>query len=453
MKKNYIFLFGLIFMSLTGSALTKVTFRVNMKNETVSANGVHIPGSYQTAAGMAADWDPSDANVEAMDLDGDDIYELTVSVPPGSYDFKYVNNNDWMEGVEDVPLNCQSTSGSDNREVIVGATDIILDIVCFSSCTNCKAARIVTFMLVDSNLKFTNVKFNLQINGNWIEFTGYDNGTNWDKKAGDYIFTGRYFTKHGNYEWMATNNGSSVIQGINPKFKMDSLGKITGDTVYRIPKFGALIGVTFNIDMSKETVDASGVYVSGNFLESLQNPITNWDKDTLKMTPRYPGSQVYTLTLKMYAGNYVWKIWNGKKSPPNDDLPAETYNFTSGGCGEPNGTGGHNRNLLFKGATTAKVLKTYYFNSCNEAASISKIKEIKFGANPNPANLYTSVSFNNCKLVNFITITDLTGRVVLTQNVNSNNVDVNLEELNKGIYLVNAFGKDGTFGVQKLIKN
>ena len=64
-----------------------------------------------------------------------------------------------------------------------------------------------------------------------------------------------------------------------------------------IPKLGALIDITFNIDMSNEVVSAKGVFVSGNFLDALESPIGNWKKDTLQLMPRSAGSDIYTLTL------------------------------------------------------------------------------------------------------------------------------------------------------------
>lgn len=454
MKKAYLILLGLVSVGTFSFAQTKVTFRVNMKNETVSPNGVHIPGDYQKAAGMAADWSPGDAMAEAKDADNDKVYELQVTLAPGTYAYKFVNNNDWAGGVESVPSGCQK-SGSDNRELIVGTTDLVLDIVCFSSCTNCPASyyeRDVTFMVIDSNSKFTNVKLKGAMSG-WADFQAYDDGTNGDKTANDKIFTAVYKVKTGEYEWGATNNGSWVIQGANRKFTMDLAGKITGDTTYGIPKLGALIDVTFSVDMTNETVDVSGVFISGNFMEALQNPIGNWDKDTIKLQPRTTGSDIYTTTLKMHAGKYSYKYWNGKKPAPNDDQPAENYDFTTAGCGEPNGVGGHNRIIDFKGATTAKVLKTFVFNSCGISASVAKLPEIKFGVNPNPANSTASVSFRNNGLVSYITITDLTGRVVLSKNVSGETIELNLEGLNNGVYMVNAYGTDGSFGVQKLIKN
>lgn len=450
MKKSYVFLLSLVAWALGSEAQTKVTFRVNMKNETVSANGVHIPGNYQAAAGMPGDWNPGEALAEAKDPDNDKVYELEVNIPPGVYEYKFVNGNDWGGG-ESVPSSCNKGG---NREVVVGSNDLVLDIVCFSSCTNCASTifeRNVKFMVIDSNSKFTDVKIKGAFSG-WADIQAYDDGTNGDVTAGDKIFTSVYKVKDGEYEWGATNKGSWIIQGPNRKFKMDLDGKITGDTTYGVPKLGALIDVTFSVDMSNETVSSSGVYVSGNFLESLESPIGNWDKDTIKMQPRTTGSDIYTVTVKLYAGKFAYKYWNGVDKV-DSDKPAENYDFTSNGCGEPNGVGGHNRVLALAGVKTNTVLPTYKFNSCGVSATVSKIGTLKFGIMPNPAQDRVNLTFKNNASIAQVTVTDLTGRVVLTQSVTSNTAEINLEGLSKGVYTLTAFDVDGSYGVQKLVKN
>ncbi|MCB9250934.1 MAG: T9SS type A sorting domain-containing protein [Flavobacteriales bacterium] len=449
MKKVYLLLLGVFAMTLSAFSQSQVTFRVNMKNESVNPNFIHIPGNYQTAAGFPGDWDPNDPNTIPSDLDHDSIYELTVTLPSGTYEYKYVNGNAWSDA-ESVPSTC-ATNG--NRTFVVSTNDLVLDVVCFGSCTDCAATtfeRDVTFMIIDSNKVFSNVKLKGAFNG-WADFQAYDDGTNGDQTAGDYIFTAIHKVKNGDYEWGGTNNGNWVIKGPNVKFSMDLDGKITGDTVYGVPKLGALLGVIFNIDMSDEIVASEGVYVTGDFMEALESPIGNWDKDTLKLLPRTTGSDIYTATVKMYAGKYVWKVYNGINTS-DPDAVGENYDFTSNGCGEPNGIGGHNRVMDFRGASTDQVLPTYKYNSCQISASVKSVNQIKFGLMPNPALDNVRIKFSNGQLVDHIEILDLTGRVVLTQEADGNNTVISLESIIPGVYMVNAYGENGTFGVQKLVK-
>ena len=59
-----------------------VKFMVDMSNETVSSNGIHIAGDFQG-------WDPSSSQM--TDEDGDGIYETSFELNIGTYQYKFVN--------------------------------------------------------------------------------------------------------------------------------------------------------------------------------------------------------------------------------------------------------------------------------------------------------------------------------------------------------------------------
>ena len=92
MKKLYT-LATLLAFSLAAVAQVNVTFQVDMNQQTVSADGVHCAGNWQAAAGFPGDWDPSTA--ELLDPDMDGVYELTVQLAAGSYEYKFINGNAW----------------------------------------------------------------------------------------------------------------------------------------------------------------------------------------------------------------------------------------------------------------------------------------------------------------------------------------------------------------------
>lgn len=115
----------------TASA-AKVTFRVDMNQETPAAVGVFIAGDFQQEAGFAQDWDPSSAKM--LDDNADGIYELTLSIPAGYWEFKYVNGNTWA-GAENASGTC-TKGATNNRFITVGSQDIILDLVTFNKCPN-----------------------------------------------------------------------------------------------------------------------------------------------------------------------------------------------------------------------------------------------------------------------------------------------------------------------------
>ena len=65
-----------------------VTFQVDMTGQTVSANGVHIAGDFQSAAGAPGNWDP--AATALTQVGTTNIYEVQVSIPDGIYQFKFI---------------------------------------------------------------------------------------------------------------------------------------------------------------------------------------------------------------------------------------------------------------------------------------------------------------------------------------------------------------------------
>lgn len=85
-----------------------VTFQVDMTGQTIDPDGVHVAGNFQAAAGAASDWDP--AATAMTQVGATDIYEVTVNIPAGDYQFKYINDNDWP-GAENVPAISQVSLG------------------------------------------------------------------------------------------------------------------------------------------------------------------------------------------------------------------------------------------------------------------------------------------------------------------------------------------------------
>jgi hypothetical protein len=115
-------------ISIFEGSSVDVTFQVNMAEETVSANGVHIAGSFSDW------WNP--AGIEMLDGDNDEIYTATLSLYSGiEYQFKYINGNAWGSD-EAVPAECRA-DGTSNRFEIIENSSYSLDPVCFASCVNC----------------------------------------------------------------------------------------------------------------------------------------------------------------------------------------------------------------------------------------------------------------------------------------------------------------------------
>jgi len=119
-----------IVLTFKAALSVNITFSVDMKNEVVSSDGVHLAGSFQSQAGYPDNWNP--ATTKMLDADGDDIYTITLDIPQGYWEFKYVNGNNW-DGAEDALGDC--TVGQYNNRVLnVGNESLMLKTVVFGEC-------------------------------------------------------------------------------------------------------------------------------------------------------------------------------------------------------------------------------------------------------------------------------------------------------------------------------
>ena len=106
-----------------------VEFNVDMNNEVVSSQGVHIAGTFTS-------W--STDSIEMFDLDGDGIYTVSVDLNQGwYYEYKYLNGNSW--GSDEILASWESCSNGGGNRVLNTDTSStqVLPVVCFSSCSTC----------------------------------------------------------------------------------------------------------------------------------------------------------------------------------------------------------------------------------------------------------------------------------------------------------------------------
>lgn len=108
----------------------QVTFQVDMQNETVSADGVFLNGSF-------CNWNPADA--VQLQPSGT-IYSATLQLKKGeSVEYKYVNDapDNWAqyEIIDGQPC---AYGNDNNRQLTVPNNNTVLDLVCFNSCSSCQ---------------------------------------------------------------------------------------------------------------------------------------------------------------------------------------------------------------------------------------------------------------------------------------------------------------------------
>jgi len=106
--------------------LNLIRFVVNMQNETVSPNGVHVAGDFQS-------WSTTNTIMYHFDDAPTGVYEVISYVSPNNtYEYKFYNGNSSGDA-EIVAGSC--TVGGNRSETIT--TDVVLNTVCFSYCSDC----------------------------------------------------------------------------------------------------------------------------------------------------------------------------------------------------------------------------------------------------------------------------------------------------------------------------
>jgi hypothetical protein len=110
-----------------------VTFAVNMANQIVSPNGIHLAGGFGVAG--YANWSPS--GIPMTDSNNDGVYAVTLNLPEGVFfEYKFVNGNAWGSD-ESISGGC--TFGP-NRGLTVPGYDYSIPAVCYGDCSNCTSS-------------------------------------------------------------------------------------------------------------------------------------------------------------------------------------------------------------------------------------------------------------------------------------------------------------------------
>jgi len=111
---------------------TEVTFNVDMSEQTVSG-AVYISG--ETIDGWAG------SQVELTDADGDNVYSVTLELPQGNHEYKYMigswDINESLDPVQDSACTI-TTGGFTNRLLVISSEEAIdLPVHCYESCDAC----------------------------------------------------------------------------------------------------------------------------------------------------------------------------------------------------------------------------------------------------------------------------------------------------------------------------
>ncbi len=291
-----------------------VTFSVDMTNETVSTDGVHVAGTFNGWSSTAT---------ELLDQ-GNGVYAATVTLGEGEYhEFKYLNGNAWGTD-ESVPPDC---ANNNNRYLVVPSATTSLPIVCFGSCDPCTTVSDinVTFQ-VDMSEQIVAPE-GVHIAGS---FQGWDPAGTLMTDMGNGIWSYSFVLQSGAYHEYKfvngnTGDGYETVPGACSQNGNRFLTVPNADSILPSVCYASCVAcnpptvdVTFNVDMSNQLVSPLGVHLAGSF--------QGWDPTATEMTDM--GNKLYSLTLPLGEGVlYEYKFINGNDWPFAENVPGECANF------------------------------------------------------------------------------------------------------------------------------
>ena len=301
-----------------------VTFQVDMNYVTASYTNVYVSGTVNNWSGNSN---------QLTDADGDGVYEGTLSLMPGSYEYKFTYDNwtgqETLDPVADAT--CTLTTGTfTNRYSTISNADTTLPVVCWEECAACVGPTdfAVTFMVNTANITVgtnglylgggviggANAVQLLDPDGDGI-YVGTDtlNGSN----GGNFIFLNSPANAS---DWNAKENlaglscadPSNYNDRILPTFTQDTtlmfcFGTCSTDTSCTVTSTNP--DVTFRVDMSNVSASFTNVYVSGT--------LNSWSGNANQLTDP-DGDGVYEADISLAPGNYEFKFtydnWVGQES-------------------------------------------------------------------------------------------------------------------------------------------
>lgn len=430
-----------------------VTFRVDMFEQNVSPTGVYLGANFDSWSG----------SLQMQDTDGDQIYELTVSLDPGNYQYKFINGQNFSNPeVIAAGAPCVGGGATPNRLLsVAGTSDVILDAYCYESCNECAPRYNVTFQvdMSEQTVASTGVFVGGKFEG-WsgsVELTDPDNDNIYTVtlplEADSYQFKYINGSQFSNPEVLdstdvactATSNGNTnrVILVDTADIVLEASCFAKCATCSSDPPPNDTVSVTFNVNMSEETINQSGVFIAAGSSEHGfglpgDNPLTDPDNDG-----------IYSVTFRRHK----------------DD--ATHYRFTNGlcldfscqealaglDCSDPNNF--DNRYLpVLSGDTTI----TACFGTCSEDCSANGLGDFLkdnsfFTVAPSPANAYMNISFSDADLsAKELRVLDISGKEMFSKSldVQTNEIEIHTGDYAPGIYFV-VVQMGNRLGTQKLM--
>ncbi len=392
-----------------------VTFSVDMNEYTGTYTQVYVSGSFNGWNGVA---NPLD------DTDGDNIWEGTVTMQQGAYEYKFTLD-DWavqeeFNGTDECTVSTDDGNGNifTNRSMTV-LSDVTEGTYCWNSCYACGEALTITWNVSDALIDVVSPEGLFVAGG--VAFGHGDFPLKDDDGDGVWSLTierGVGFTSDYTFingtclpDWSCKENIAGQSCAVEP-FNDRNLPALTDDVVINTcygectTDFSCgqveLYNVTFNVDMSMETV-TDGVWIFGN-------SINNWQAMTTEMLDP-EGDDTYTVTVQLPEGAHEYKFLNGNDAEIIDSQEPCTITDPSGQF--------TNRLLLLAPADT--TINLVSFGSCDLMVNTENIivDNDLVRIFPTITNQAFTIEFNEVTPNQEISIVDIAGKVIFQSEYNN----------------------------------
>ncbi len=428
------------------AGLVPVRLEIDMANETVSEQGVHVAGAFILANNNP--WTPAYGTCSNV---SSTRYAYVAYTTPGTYSYKFINGDNWGEPSESVGGPC--SDGGTNRQIVVDASGATMPVACYGSCDPCSEPN-VTFIV--------NLSEACTINpgGGHIagEFNGWSGQPMTDIGSGLYSISmtldaGTYNFKFQNGQggWESNVTGSCAAGDGNRQVVVATPGEIVTYGPYCLGNCESdctaplpAADVTFRVDMGAETVSPDGVWLMGNFT------VPTWQDGAVQLTDGNSDG-IYEVTVNICGPAFFeYKYVNGSVSnTANEEFTGLVEQLF---CLIPNGQGGWNR--FYTRSGEPEVLPDVPFNECG----IFSTQNLFLGdvrVFPNPSNGVSFIELENPNSHSLrMSIVDITGKMVRENMlINSNRYEIKTGNLSPGLYFLNVVNERNERAVYKLMVN
>ncbi len=420
--KSSSLLVGLLLGS-SAIAQTNVTFQVDMSQQ----NGFTTPEVNGTFNGWCGNCTPM------TDANGDDIWEVTIPIPAGTYEYKFSADNWGSQEALVAGSSCTVTnSGFTNRTLTVGTTAMTIPAVCWQSCLSCAVTPTpvdVTFkldMTQQTSLGFTTPELNGTFNGwcgNCIPMSDANMDGIWEATVS--LVPGTYEYKYSYDNWAGSETliaGTPCTVTANG-FTNRALVVGNADTTIATVCYASCSScvttndVTFKVNMNDYTGTFTTVYVSGTF--------NGWSGNANSLTDANADG-IWEVTLPITDATIEFKFSLDDWAASEQFVGGESCTVTNGGF--------TNRFLAVTGDV---VLPITCYASCVDCVNgINENTAASFTLYPNPAN--ESITVKADKIAEAITITNVVGETVMTITPSEFEQVIYISTLKTGVYFLNS---------------